>query len=70
MENYSSYPLIGYFFFTYNLCESTKVKSDYVDSKHDIDDFKIKIKIAIEFQLVFCNFKTSKKINAIKVYYF
>lgn len=47
-----------------------KVKGNYLDLGYDVNDFKAGATIAVEFQLILRNFKTSKKINVIKVYLF
>lgn len=50
--------------------KSIKFKDDYPDLGHYMDDFKAKIKVAIEFQMILCNFKTLKRVDAIKTYFF
>ena len=35
--------------FTYNVRKSAKVKGDYPDPRHDVDDFKAGTRVAIEF---------------------
>lgn len=55
---------------TYNICKSANIKGNYQDSRHDVNDFKTKIRVAIEFQVVLCDFKVSKRVDAIKVYPF
>lgn len=47
-----------------------KIKGDYPDSKHNVNNFKAKLKIAIKIQLVSYNFKVSKKIDVIKAHFF
>lgn len=47
-----------------------KVKGEYLDSGHDVDNFKARAIIAVEFQLVSKNFKVSKKTNNVKIYLF
>lgn len=48
----------------------TKIKSDYPDSRHGINDFTARTRVAIKFQLVFYDFKTLKKIDTVKTYFF
>lgn len=50
--------------------KSIKFKDDYLDLGHDMEDFKAKVRVAIEFQIVLCNFKISKRVDAIKTYFF
>lgn len=56
--------------FTYDVRKSADVNGDSPDSGHDVDDFKAGAKVAVEFQLIFQNFKASKKIDAVKAYSF
>lgn len=58
------------FSFTYDVRKSAKVKGDYPDPGHDVDDFKAGARVAVEFQIVSRNFKASKRINAVKAYFF
>lgn len=58
------------FLFIYDKQKSAKVKDDYPDLGYDVDDFKTKARIAVEFQLVSRNFKKLKKIDVIKAYFF
>lgn len=58
------------FSFTYNVRKFAKVKGDYPDLGYDMDDFKAGTRLALEFQLVLCNFKVSKRVNAVKAYSF
>lgn len=37
------------------------MKDKYLDPKYNIDNFKAKIKVVIEFQLILKNFKVFKK---------
>lgn len=46
------------------------MSNDFPDLRHDVYDFKVEATIAVEFQILSRNFKTSKKINAIKAYLF
>lgn len=54
------------FFFTYNICEKAEIEENYQNPRHNIDNFKARAKLAIEFQINFRNFKTNKKINTVK----
>lgn len=56
--------------FTYDVRNSVKIKGNYLDPRHDVDDFKAKARVAMEFWEVLCNFKTSERINTIKAYFF
>ena len=56
--------------FTYDVRKSAKVKGDYPDPGHDVDDFKAGARVAVEFQIVSRNFKASKRIDAVKAYSF
>lgn len=58
------------FLFTYDMRKFANVKGDYPDPRHDVDDFKSGARIAIEFQVVLHNFKVSKRVDAIKAYFF
>lgn len=58
------------FSFIHNVHKSAKVKGDYPDLRNDIDNFKAKARVAIEFQIVLCNFKALKRIDAVKAYFF
>lgn len=46
-----------------------KVKGDYLDLRHDVDDFKAEVRVVVEFQLVLRNFKVSKRVDVVKVYF-
>lgn len=37
------------FFFTYNICEKVEIQRDYLNPSHNIDNFKVRIKIVIDF---------------------
>lgn len=37
------------FSFTYDVCEKVDVERDYSNSHHDVDNFKGKAKVAVEF---------------------
>lgn len=58
------------FSFTYDIHKSAKVTSEYLDLRHDTDDFNAKARVTIEFQAVLYNFKVLKRINAVKAYIF
>ncbi len=56
--------------FTYDVLESANVSSDFPDPGYDVDDFKAGATMAVEFQILSCNFKASKKVDAVKTYSF
>lgn len=56
--------------FTYDVRESAGVTSDFPDPGHEIDDFKSGATVAVEFQVLSRNFKTSKRVDTIKAYSF
>lgn len=58
------------FSFIYNVHEKMRVKRDYPDLNHNVDNFKVGVKVAIKFQINLQNFKTTKKIDTIKTYFF
>ena len=47
-----------------------EVDKDYSNLGHNVDNFKIGAKVAMEFQINSRNFKASKKIDAIKAHLF
>ena len=49
---------------------SVKVKSDYLDLGHDVDNVKVEARVAVNFQVVLRNFKILKRIDIDKAYYF
>lgn len=56
--------------FIYNVHNLAKIKGEYPDRGHDVDNFKAEAMVAMKFQLVLKNFKASKKIDAMEVYFF
>lgn len=52
--------------FTYNVWEFVEVTSNFPDSRHDINDFKLGAIVAIEFEILSHNFKASKHIDVVK----
>lgn len=58
------------FLFTYDVHKSANIKGDYPDSRNNMDDFKVKVKIAIKFYLVLYNFKVLKRVDVINTYSF
>lgn len=56
--------------FTYDVCKSTDISSNYSNLGHDVDKFKAGAIVAVEFQILLRNFKASKKIDAVKTYLF
>lgn len=58
------------FLFTYDIHKSINLKKDFLDSDHDVDDFKVRARIAMEFSLILRNFKAFKKIESIKANFF
>ncbi len=56
--------------FTYDVRGSANVSSDFPDSGHNVDDFKVGAIVAVEFQILSRNFKASKKVDVVKSYSF
>lgn len=56
--------------FTYDVRMSADVNGVYPDPKHNVDNFKARARVAVEFQLLSRNFKASRKIDAVKDYSF
>lgn len=56
--------------FTYNVRKTTDMDADYPNPGHDVDDFKNGSKVAVEFQIMSRNFKASKKVDAVKAFFF
>ncbi len=46
------------------------MSSDFPNPGHNIDNFKVEAIIAIKFQILLLNFKTSKKIDTMRTYLF
>lgn len=46
------------------------INSNFLKSRYDIDNFKSGITMVLVFQILSYNFKTSKKVDTIKVYLF
>lgn len=47
--------------FTYDVPESSKLKGDYPDPGHDLEDLRAGSIVAVEFQIHCRNFKATKK---------
>lgn len=46
------------------------MRGDLPDLEHDVDNLKVEVMVAIEFQILSPNFKVFKKIDAVKTYLF
>lgn len=58
------------FSFIYSVHKKIGVKRDYPGLDYNINNFKTGAKVAIEFQINSQNFKTTKKIDIVKIYLF
>lgn len=58
------------FLFIYDIWGLANVNSNYSNSWHDVNNFKLGVTVAIKFQILSQNLKTSKRVNAIKGYLF
>lgn len=56
--------------FTYDVWKTTNIDTNNLNSGNDVDNFKNGSKVAIKFQIIFRNFKTFKKIDAVKTFSF
>ncbi len=63
-------PFQDTFPFTYDIRESADLSSEFPHPRHDVDDFKGRVTVAVEFQILSRNFKASKKIDVVKAYLF
>lgn len=54
----------------YNVWELANINSDFSDPKHNVDDIKAEAIMIIDIQIPLHNFKTSKKVDIIKIYLF
>ncbi len=44
--------------------------ANYPNPGHDVDDFKNSSRVVVEFEIMSRNFKASKKVDAIKAFFF
>ena len=58
------------FLFMYDVQDSANVSNDFLKPGHNVDNFKARITVAVEFQVLLQNFKASKKIDGVKMYLF
>lgn len=47
-----------------------EIEKNYLNLAYDVDNFKARAKVAVKFQVNSRNFKTNKKIDALKIYLF
>ena len=58
------------FLFMYDIWELANVSSDFPNPGYNVDDFKARTIVAVEFQILLRNFKASKKVDIVKAYLF
>ncbi len=56
--------------FIYDIWESANVSSEFPDVGHNVNNFKARATVVVEFQILLHNFKASKKVDAVKAYLF
>lgn len=58
------------FLFTYDVWKSADINTDFPNLGHKFNNFNFGATIAMEFQILSCNFKASKKVDIVKAYSF
>ena len=54
----------------YDVWKSADVNNDFSNLRHIVNDFYLGMIVAVEFQILSCNFKAFKKVDNIKTYSF
>lgn len=60
----------GIFLFIYDIWKSADVNINFPYLGHNVNDFKSSVIVAVEFQILLCNFKAFKKVDDVKAYLF
>lgn len=58
------------FLFIYNIHKSNKIKDNYLDLRHNVNNFKAGIMVAVKFELVLRYFNIYKQLDIVKTYLF